>query len=175
MAYKYKSDEWYESEPVNVTVGTVAIGSATVYNAVGASYIGLASVNISPIPTGAAWIGLVSTASINGDVNLATLISGEDQTNDVMKVEGQFSTTVLNSATSVLVKGSAGFLHCINVGVMSSPSISIFNAITPTGTPIFTLAPGAPVGTYLFDVNMATGITLNAQGGAAPIIQVSYR
>jgi len=87
----------------------------------------------------------------------------------------QFSTGVLNSATSTCIKGSSGFLHSVNVGVMSSPSISIFNALTPTGTPIFTLAPGAPVGTYFFDVIMDTGISVNAQGGASPLIQVSYR
>lgn len=38
--YKYKSDEWYESEPVELTVSSVAVGYATVYNAAGASWVG---------------------------------------------------------------------------------------------------------------------------------------
>lgn len=32
-----------------------------------------------------------------------------------------------------------------------------------------------PVATYLFDITMSTGITLNTQGAVTPIVQVSYR
>lgn len=67
--YKYKSDEWYESEPVTVTLGSVNIGSATVYNAVGGSWIGLASVSGKVgLNTGANWAGL---ASVSGSVKNA--------------------------------------------------------------------------------------------------------
>src|SRR3989304_2931618 len=50
----------------------------------------------------------------NGDlkVNLMVLISGEDQTNNVLRVEGQFSYKAPVVADAQ-VKASAGFLHCI--------------------------------------------------------------
>ena len=44
-------------------------------------------------------------------VTLATLISGEDQTNNVLRVEFQFSRSVVT--TDTLVKTGAGFIHRI--------------------------------------------------------------
>ena len=87
----------------------------------------------------------------------------------------EYLTAIHVANTSVAIKGSAGFLHSITVGNISGPSICVYNAITPTGSPVVTLAPGAPVGTYNFDITMATGITLNTQGAVTPIVQVSYR
>src|SRR4030042_6525974 len=103
MAYKYKSDEWLAPEDVEISVGEVFMGLATIVpgaelttgtkwiglasisgkatlNA-GANYIGLASVNVSPIPAGAAYIGLASVT-----------FPGIDGTNSVVKTEQQFST-----------------------------------------------------------------------------------
>jgi len=53
----------------------------------------------------------------NQRVTLETLIAGEDQTNDVMKTEQQFSITYQAAAAAdVVVKASAGFLHSIILG-----------------------------------------------------------
>lgn len=53
----------------------------------------------------------------NLNVNLNTKISGEDQTNDVMKTEQQFSLSYQASAAdNKVIKASAGFLHSVILG-----------------------------------------------------------
>lgn len=146
----------------------------------GTNYIGLASVNIGgtlpALVASSAFIGLVSTASIKGDVNLATLISGEDQTNDVMKVENQFSTATLASNTTVLVKGAAGLLHCINVGMPSSPTITIYDNTVPSGLIIQKWGANYPLGSHLFDAKFTVGLSIDgAAAGVAPQLSISYR
>ena len=44
-----------------------------------------------------------------------TKLAGEDLTNDVLKIEGQFSSTYISTATTTVVKTGAGLLHAIVV------------------------------------------------------------
>ena len=56
-------------------------------------------------------------ANGNLKTTLATLISGEDQTNDVLKTEQQFTPTYVAAAgADNVIKASAGFLHSIILG-----------------------------------------------------------
>ncbi len=227
MGLKYKSDEWYESEPVNVTMSGAYIGLATVdigdqknvslkgnvTLSYPKGYIGLVSVaqplnttlsgNVTisdskgyiglvsvaqPLNTAVlgnvtisdskGYIGLVSCATVNATTNMVTLISGEDQTNNVMMVEGQFSYGGLIAASTVAIKGAAGLLHTINIGAISCPSIIVYDSTVPSGTIIHRFNAGAPIGTYTFDVKFPTGLSLDAilgGGGVAPVVTVSFR
>ena len=67
--------------------------------------------------TGVQPVQHIDAAGTVGGVTLNTLISGEDQTNDVLKTEQQFSIAYqAAAAANVVVKASAGFLHAIIVG-----------------------------------------------------------
>lgn len=119
-------------------------------------------------------INLGSTAT----VTLGTQLAGEDITNDVLKAEQRFSYGTVTSATTVAVKASTGFLHTINIGMPSCPSIIVYDNSTPNGTIIHRFAAGAPVGTYTFDVTFSNGLTVDAiagGGGAAPFLSLSFR
>lgn len=97
-------------------------------------------------------------------VTSATLTTGEDQTNDVLKVEGRFSF----SATAVVdtqIKASAGFLHSITLSCNDSAptagTLIIYNNTAESGTILFkhefTTTPFDPL-TLIFDAVMSTGI-----------------
>ncbi len=147
------------------------IGLTTTTLGVGVKSIGLVTLNASN-----AWIGIVSTASINGDVNLQTLIAGEDQTNDVLKVEGQFSYTTHIANTTTLVKAAAGLLHLFNVGMPSCPTILLYDSLTPSGTILQRFAAGYPMGSHPLDVKFTTGLTIDTvTGGVLPQLLVSWR
>jgi len=53
-------------------------------------------------------------------VVLATLITGEDQANDVLRVEGQFSGIMVAADTQI--KASPGFVHTLTFSQASLPS-----------------------------------------------------
>lgn len=121
------------------------------------------------------FIGLVSCASIQGTASMSTLIAGEDQTNDVLKVEGQFTNTTYVSNSTSAVKSAAGLLHVVNIGNISCPTIALWDNIIPSGTLIHRIYPNAPVGTYIFDSKFTTGLTIDVTAGVAPAVQISYR
>lgn len=121
------------------------------------------------------FIGLVSAASIQGSVNVSTLIAGEDQTNDVLKTEGQFTNTTYVSNSTSAVKSAAGLLHVVNIGNISCPTIALWDNTVPSGTLIHRIYPNAPVGTYIFDSKFTTGLTIDVTAGVAPAVQISYR
>lgn len=122
------------------------------------------------------FIGLVSCASIQGTASMSTLIAGEDQTNDVLKVEQQFTgTTYLSNSTSA-VKSAAGFIHLVNIGAVSCPTIALYDNIVPSGTLIHRWGPNAPVNSYALDQKFTTGLTIDVTSvGVAPAVQISYR
>ncbi len=169
-----------------LVAGTAQIGSVTIANQppliAGTAYVGLASVNIGgtlpALSAGTNFIGLVSAASIHASTDMKTLISGEDQTNDVMKVEGQFSYTTHIAASTVAVKAAAGFFHLFAVGMPSCPTTIFFDSATGTGTKIHTIGANHPLGTYLMDVKFTTGLSIDSiagGGGVVPQIMVAWR
>ena len=100
-------------------------------------------------------------------INSATLISGEDQTNNVMRVEGQFSGTQCTADTQV--KASAGFLHSVTIqstdAVPTAGTIIIYDNTAESGTivcsinVIATATTGVESAyTLIFDRIMTTGI-----------------
>ena len=123
------------------------------------------------------------SAGFNLDVSgnlkttLATAISGEDLTNDVLKVESRYTYQALTSLVTLNVKSGSGFLHSVSIGGYSGPTIEIYDSLTATGTLIGRLVNSVTPQTFIYDVTFATGLTINPQPGTGilPNITVSYR
>ena len=97
-------------------------------------------------------------------VSLATRLAGEDLTNDVLKVEQQFTNTRCTADT--LVKTGAGLLHALVVSQPASATptagvLTIYDAATETGTVLFRhYFPAATVPTpvtIVLDAKFTTG------------------
>ncbi len=75
-------------------------------------------------------------------VTQATKVAGEDQTNDVMKVEQQMSYNMVTADT--LIKSGAGFIHTItfacNDSAPTAGNLDIYDNTTNSGTKIFSTA-----------------------------------
>lgn len=128
---------------------------------------------------GSSWTFISQSTGGAGHVTLATKISGEDQTNDVLKTEQQFSFSNIVSATTTVVKSGAGLLHSINVNkAVAAATITIYDNTAASGTKIGTITFGAALLTDppllgLYDVTFATGLTIVTSG--ATDITVSWR
>ena len=111
---------------------------------------------------------------------LDTLIAGEDQTNNVLKVEEQFSGTQCTADTQV--KASAGFLHSItfscNDAAPTAGSIIVYDNTAESGTQVFnhtfTTTPFMPF-TVIFDLIMTTGIYAGFTTTADVNAQINWR
>ncbi len=99
----------------------------------------------------------------NVKVTAATLIAGEDLTNDVQKVEQRFTLT--NCTADTLVKTGAGFLHTITVAqtdaAPTAGTIIIYDNTAESGTIIqtinFTTAVFQPFSLH-YDGTFSTGL-----------------
>ena len=120
---------------------------------------------------------------VNGNLKsvIETLISGEDQTNDVLKTEQQFSYSALLVA-SAQVKASAGFLHTVtfacNDAAPTAGTIDIYDNPAASGTKIFswtlTTAVFSPV-SVLLDVKCTSGIYVAITTTADVNVLCSFR
>ncbi len=118
-------------------------------------------------------------ADVNGNlqVNQRTLISGEDQTNDVLKTEHQFSYATAAVTSLTAVKAAAGFLHSMTVGSISTPTLTIYDNTAGSGAILFRAGENLPRQTYIFDEKFSTGITavFSVASGILPFVNFSYR
>src|SRR3990167_9118383 len=125
---------------------------------------------------------LICDTSGNQRVSLGTLLSGEDQANNVIRIEKQFTTAGVKT-DDFQVKASPGFLHCIIIspadGAPTAGQIDIYDNTAESGTKIFHYEV---VVTTMFapiqicpDVVMATGIYLGFTTTADVNVTVSYR
>ncbi len=109
--------------------------------------------------------GTISTVNGTVNVNLATLISGEDQTNNVMNIEQKMLYSVCT--VDAVVKGSAGRFSGFYVNSTNEGTISIYdNASAATGVAV--LGTVVPIkGSHVFPVavTMASGIYFDLVGG----------
>lgn len=120
-------------------------------------------------------------ASRNTKVTQATLIAGEDLTNNLMKTEQRFSYSAVATA-DVQIKGSAGFLHTVtfscNDAAPTAGSIIIYDSLTEAGTQVFnhtfTTTPFVPF-TIILDYTMLTGIYIGFTTTADVNVSCSYR
>lgn len=164
-----------------------ATGSAVPANA---SYTGIldASGNL----TGAKTV----TASLNttAGVMAAGLVALVDDTSPVAVTENQFGpvrmstdksllTTIQNSyahistSTTTTVKSGAGTLKAIIVNTLGTvaSTTTIYDNTAGSGTVIGVINTLALGGTFTFDVQFTTGLTIVTTGTAAPDLTVSYK
>lgn len=103
---------------------------------------------------------------------LGTLISGEDQTNNVMRVRFPGSNAYISSATTTTVKSGSGYLRSITVGETAAGAITIYDNTAGSGTVIGVLKASIAERTYYFESSFATGLTIVT--AAASKISVCY-
>lgn len=103
---------------------------------------------------------------------MGTLLSGENQTlnRETTIVNNTYSN--ITTATTTVVKGSAGYLHSITVNTTAAGTITIYDNTSAAGSKIGTLKASIGENTYVYDVAFGTGLTIVT--GAASDITVSY-
>ena len=112
--------------------------------------------------------------------DMDTLLSGEDQTNGVFKVEGQFSGS--QATADAQVKATAGFLHAVTFmctdAAPTAGSIIVYDSAAESGTVVCNLQVSTvffnPF-TLIFDRVMGTGIYVGFTTTADVAAQVEYR
>ena len=112
--------------------------------------------------------------------DMDTLLSGEDQTNGVFKVEGQFSGS--QATADAQVKATAGFLHAVTFmctdAAPTAGSIIVYDSAAESGTVVCNLQVSTvffnPF-TLIFDRVMGTGIYVGFTTTADVACQVEYR
>lgn len=119
-------------------------------------------------------------ARANLATTLGTLVSGEDQTNNVLRVEGQFTGVTVSSDTQV--KSSAGYLRSITFfctdAAPTAGSIIIYDNTAESGTVICNLQVSTTFFnpfTLIFDRTCTTGIYAGFTTTADVSAQISYR
>ena len=109
---------------------------------------------------------------------LDPLISGEDQTNDLIKVENRYSHKNLAANATTTVKSTPGFLHSLVINKIGATAntITIYDNTAGSGTVIATIdSTIASAPTRLYDVQFTTGLTVVIASGTAADITLSYR
>lgn len=113
-------------------------------------------------------------------VTLGTLISGEDLTNNVLKVEQRFIYAhIAAGQATTTVKSSAGFLHSVtfNGAATATNVTTIYDNTAGSGTVIAIPAATTvtiPV-TLVYDISFATGLTFVTATANGSDMTVSYR
>lgn len=112
----------------------------------------------------------------------ATLMAGEDQTNNVLRVEGQFSYNSYKAADTQ-IKASAGFVHTVvcagTDAAATAGTIILYDNTAESGTKIWQLdvaavAMNTPF-TVVLDAVAATGLYLGFTTTADVACTVTYR
>lgn len=112
----------------------------------------------------------------NLNVNLNTLIAGEDQsvngTTGVLCTEQRFSYSHYVGTVAGTVKAAAGFLHAITVNTVGTSPVTVYDSVGTSATVIGVIS-GTTENTKIYDVTCATGITV--LGTSAIDLSISYR
>lgn len=159
---------------VAATIGAVSVSSDATATAAAPSYVEGTPNAISQNLTGdqrvIAKIAAAQTLATVTTVGTLTTI-----TNPVS--QAGYSFTNITTATTTTVKSGAGTLHAVIVntkGTVASTT-TIYDNTAGSGTVIGIIDSLTLSGTFQFDINFATGLTLVTTGTVAPNITVSYR
>lgn len=115
-------------------------------------------------------------ASANIKETLATKLAGEDLTNDVMKVEGQFTYATITTGTTTTIKTGSGVVHSVSIVGGTLGAITAYDNTSGSGTtilPTFTPTATLPCPPIILDAKFSTGLTIVT--AAATIITICYR
>jgi len=119
-------------------------------------------------------------ANRNAMVTQATLIAGENLTDNRLEVREKYSYSAVATA-DVAVKSGAGFLHSVTItcndAAPTAGSLIIYDNTAESGTQVFnhtfTTTPFAPL-TVVLDYTMATGIYLGFTTTADVNVSCAY-
>ncbi len=162
--------------------GTVAVNVTLVGGASGyaeGTTVGTATGNVIVFRGTGGTTAVVGTATPL-PVTLQTLLSGEDLTNNVFRVEGQFSGNNITTTGTTVVKAAAGFLHTLTINTpVASSVITLYDNTAASGTKLATITLPATLlmegpDTAIYDLLFTTGLTIVTATGASDIT-VSYR
>jgi len=103
---------------------------------------------------------------------LSALLSGENQTLNRMQFVNNNTYSNIASATTTVVKASAGHLHSITVNTTAAGAITVYDNTSAAGNKIATLKASIVENTYVYDCAFGTGLTIVT--AAASDITVSY-
>lgn len=125
-------------------------------------------------------VALQMDANGNLKVSQATLLAGEDLTNNVIKVEQRFTYSLVTADAAV--KSAAGFLHTLtfscNDAAPTAGSIIVYDNSAESGTQIFnhtfTTTPFVPF-SVIIDANFTTGLYVGFTTTNDVNVTVSYR
>jgi hypothetical protein len=118
---------------------------------------------------------VVDQVDVNGNkkVTQATLLAGEDLTNDVVKVEQRFTYAYISTATTTQVKTGAGFLHKIIVNTTAAGTIKIIDDVSGSTVNIGQMKASIAEGDYEYNLSFTTGLRIIT--AATSDITVVYR
>lgn len=113
-----------------------------------------------------------------------TLQAGEDETNDVIRVEGQFEVCIDDA--DIVCKASAGFVHSVwcyeEDGAPTAGTVRVTNTTAAGGAETtevwgmnITTTVGSGTGSAVLDIIMDTGIVIDFTTTADVKCGVSYR
>jgi len=164
-----------------LTDGTIRVAAGTVaVNTPGTITSGTISVNTpGTITSGSIVITAGTIGTVSNLGTIMTLQAGEDQTNDVMKVEQQFSYynhVGTAGSTSGTVKAAAGLLHAITYNTHTSGgTYALYDSSGTSATSMGKVAPGAALApfTSIYDVKFTTALTVVS--GSACDLTFAYR
>lgn len=160
----------------NIPGGTIGLVSALTTGSIVVTNGTVASVGTVP---GVGIVGNVNAGSIvvtNGTIGTVSnypLISGEDQVNDVLKTENQYSYFHYLGTTTGTVKSAGGLLHAIVVNTTGTAATTIYDSVGTSATVIGILKAAVAEQSFTYNVECATGISV--ANTAAVDITVVYR
>jgi hypothetical protein len=90
---------------------------------------------------------------------------------------GGYSFVNITTATTTVVKATAGRLHSVTINSKGTVSslVTIYNNTSAAGTKVATIDSLNLSGVYVFDADCTTGITVVTTGTVAPDITVLYK
>jgi hypothetical protein len=118
---------------------------------------------------------------VQGDVQLSgsilkELLSGEDQTNNLIVVENRYNYKNLNALATTTVKGTPGFLHAviINKAGATGNTATLYDGPTAAGNIIATIDLTA-LSNRIYNVQFTSGLTVVLANGTSADITIAYR
>lgn len=111
---------------------------------------------------------------IQEDALSTKTIAGEDTTNDVMKVEQQYTYKNISTATTTIVKSGSGFIHTLTINNdTAGGTITLYDNTAASGTTIASIPGGSGKTSRIYDVQFSIGLTIVTS--AADDLTISFR
>lgn len=114
----------------------------------------------APSPTNGQRVDTQVDGKGNSQVNLNTVISGENQAKNRMMMTRPGSLTRITSATTTTAVSGTGILAKIIIEVATTGTVTVYDNTAGSGTILTILPIGTTAEVYSFDASFTTGLTL---------------